>query len=226
MTTKRWFQMTCVFATGAVLTVAASMFTSHQAKAEDDDHGKSDPRVRIGFNIAPVPLNLKGKNEELVGLGSYMVNAAGGCNDCHSMGPQTEYAPGANPYFGQPAHMNPATYLGGGDNFGPMIPGSAPIISRNLTPDASGRPIGGDSFEHFLHTMRTGIDPDHLHPNCTGAPDASCIPAPFDGNLLQVMPWPIYKNMTTHELRAIYEYLSAVPCVQGNYPGEDPHRCG
>lgn len=226
MTTKRWFQITCVFAAGAALTITTSIFTSHQAKAEDDDHEHGDARVRIGFNVAPVPLDLKGKNKELVGLGSYMVNVASACNDCHSAGPPTQYTPGGNPYFGQPKRVNPATYLGGGNDFGPMIPGSAHIVSRNLTPDASGRPIGGDSFEHFLHVMRTGQDPDHLHPTCTGAPDASCIPAPFDGNLLQVMPWPIYQSLTRQELRAIYEYLSAVPCVQGNYPGDDPHRCG
>ena len=30
-------------------------------------------------NIAPVPLNLEGKNPALVGLGSYIVNAQGDC---------------------------------------------------------------------------------------------------------------------------------------------------
>jgi hypothetical protein len=29
------------------------------------------------------------------------------------------------------------------------------------------------------------------------------------------MRWPIHKNMTEHDLRAIYEYLSAIPCVEG-----------
>ncbi len=33
------------------------------------------------------------------------------------------------------------------------------------------------------------------------------------------MPWPIYGNMTDHDIRAIYEYLKAIPCIQGNYPG-------
>jgi hypothetical protein len=36
---------------------------------------------------------------------------------------------------GQHGQDNPHTYLGGGRNFGPLIPGSAPFISRNLTPD-------------------------------------------------------------------------------------------
>jgi hypothetical protein len=32
---------------------------------------------------------------------------------------------------------------------------------------------------------------------------------------LQIMPWPEDRHMTEHELRAIYEYLSAVPCIVG-----------
>ena len=38
---------------------------------------------------------------------------------------------------------------------------------------------------------------------------------PFDGDLLQIMPWPEDRHMTEHEMRAIYEYLSAVPCLSG-----------
>jgi hypothetical protein len=49
----------------------------------------------------------------------------------------------------------------------------------------------------------------------TGAPDGTCLPPPFDGDLLQIMPWPIYHNMTDRDLRAIYEYLSAIPCITG-----------
>jgi len=40
------------------------------------------------------------------------------------------------------------------------------------------------------------------------------------------MPWPNLRHLSDNDLRAIYEYLSTIPCVQGNYPGEDPHRCG
>ena len=220
MTRSRLLQITGTCAVVATIAIAASN-TPSPAKAES-----GDSRVQIGLNAAPVPLNMKGKNVALVGLGSYFVNVAGDCDGCHSAGPPTQYAPGGNPYFGQPEQVNPATYLGGGRDFGALIPGSAHIISRNLTPDASGVPIGGDSLEEFMHTIRTGIDPDHLHPPCTGAPDANCIPHPFDGNLLQIMPWPNLRHLSDHDLRAIYEYLSTIPCVQGNYPGEDPHRCG
>ena len=33
--------------------------------------------------------------------------------------------------------------------------------------------------------------------------------------VLEIMPWPIYRNMTDHDLRAIDEYLSAVPYIAG-----------
>jgi hypothetical protein len=216
------FQITGACAVIAAFAIAASTIPSPHAKAQSG----GDSRVQIGLAAAPVPLNMAGKNVALVGLGSYYVNVVGDCDGCHSAGPPTEFARGGNPYFSQPEQVNPATYLAGGRNFGPLIPGSANVISRNLTPDASGLPIGGDTFDQFVHTIRTGIDPDHLHPPCTGAPDANCIPAPFNGNLLQIMPWPNLRKLSNNDLRAIYEYLSTVPCVQGNYPGESAHRCG
>jgi hypothetical protein len=199
--------VTVILAAGSLLS-----FSSH-VKADDDD--ERDPRIRRGFEIAPVPLKLAGKNRDLVGLGSYLVNASGDCNGCHSAGPATEYAPGGNPYFNQPAVVNQATYLGGGRDFGPLLPGTPHIISRNLTPDKTGKPEGGRSFADFRQIMRTGVDLDHLHPPCSTGQTANCLPAPFDGNLLQIMPWPGYRNMTEHELRAIYDYLSAVPCIEG-----------
>src|SRR2546425_4037726 len=99
----------------------------------------------------------------------------------------------------------------------------SPVI---LTPDKTGLPSGGDTFEEFRQIMRTGVDFDHLHPTCPGVPDATCVPAPFNGNLLQVMPWPNFQNMTDNDLRAIYEYLRAIPCIEGP-PAPDPlhHDC-
>lgn len=44
--------------------------------------------------------------------------------------------------------------------------------------------------------IRTGEDPDHVTP------------------LLQVMPWPTFRKMNDHDLRAIYEYLSAIPSIE------------
>lgn len=141
-----------------------------------------------GYEIAPVNLNLKGKDWALVGLGSYLVNTTG-CNDCHT---HPNWAPGGNPFLGQPEQINTAQYLSGGRLFGP-------IVSANITPDKkTGRPAGL-TWEEFRQVMRTGQDPDD---------------AP--GKLLQVMPWPLYRWKTDRELRAMYEYLRAIPHLDNN----------
>lgn len=196
----------------AVLVAIGLLLSNHsQMNAQNEAS-----LAKLGLKIAPVPLNLQGKNIELVGYGSYLVNAAGDCNGCHSMGPQTEYSPGGNPYFAQkPAKVNPATYLGGGRDFGPLIPGSANIVSRNLTPDKTGMPAGGHTFEEFRTILRTGVDMDKLHPACAGAPNPGCLPPPFDGTLLQIMPWPNIGHLSDRDIRAIYEYLKSIPCIAG-----------
>ena len=201
----------------AAIVSAATLFHSPPGRAQSNQDEQSESRIHQGFDIAPVPLNLEGKNRALVGLGSYLVNAVAVCNDCHSAGPQTQFAPGGNPFFGQPTKINPATYLGGGLDFGPLLPtpGSPHIVSRNLTPDKTGLPEGGRSFSEFLQILRSGVDLDHLHPPCSPSVTSNCLPPPFDGNLLQIMPWPTHKNMTEHDIRAIYEYLSAIPCIEG-----------
>jgi hypothetical protein len=209
----------------AALVLIGTAAGSLRAYADDGD----EARIRRGFEMAPVPLNLAHKNRALVGLGSYLVNGAGDCNGCHTASPQTEYAPGGNPYFkgNPPKVVNQDTYLGGGMSFGSLIPGTPEIVTRNLTPDKTGRAVGGDTFAQFRHTIRTGLDPDHLHPNCSGPSTPTCFGTdqPFNGDLLQVMPWPNFKDMTDRDLRAIYEYLSSIPCIAGPPTGELHHDC-
>jgi hypothetical protein len=206
-----------VIAALVVLTLSATLIRSRLVSADNyDDHpDRDEARIRRGFEIAPVKLNLEGKNRDLVGLGSYLVNAVASCNDCHSAGPPTQYAPGGNPFFGQPAKVNTATYLGGGRDFGTEAPNEPDIVSRNLTPDKTGLPEGGRRYGEFVKIMRTGVDLDHLHPNCSASVTTDCFTPPFDGNLLQVMPWPNFQHLSDHDLRAIYEYLKAVPCIEG-----------
>jgi hypothetical protein len=146
--------------------------------------------VKQGLAIAPVPLNLRGKNRALVGLGSYLVNAVSECNDCHT---RPYYALGGNPFKDQEEHINTLDYLTGGNQFGPFT-------SANLTPDAvTGQPAGLTLAE-FVHLMRTGETDDH----------------PALGPLMQVMPWPTFRKMTDRDLRAMYEYLRAIPSRPDN----------
>src|SRR5580704_7025301 len=90
------------FGTGAtffVLVIVGMLITAPRGHADDDD----DFRIQEGLEIAPVPLNLDGKDRDLVGLGSYIVNAQAVCNDCHSRfplnGAPTANTPAANPYL-------------------------------------------------------------------------------------------------------------------------------
>jgi hypothetical protein len=155
---------------------------------DDDDHDIPQQIVRQGLRIAPVPLDYRRKNRDLVGLGSYIVNAQGGCNDCHTNPP---YTPGGNPFNGDEEQINVPCYLSGGVEFGPFT-------SRNLTPNAQGLPAGL-TFQQFRETLRTGRD------------FKSPFNPPFDNGLLQVMPWPVYGKMINRDLRAVYEYLKAIP---------------
>jgi hypothetical protein len=213
----------------AVVLLGGTFLIAASACAEDGDPDGEAAMIRRGFEIAPVPLNVAGKNAALVGLGSYLVNAVADCNGCHSAGPATEYMRGGNPYFkGSPAVViNQSTYLAGGRNFGSLVPGTPAIISRNLTPDRTGRPAGGLTFEDFLQVLRTGTDLDHLHPNCSTTITTDCFPAtqPFNGDVLQIMPWPVFQHMSRRNLRAIYEYLRAIPCIAGPATGVLHNDC-
>jgi hypothetical protein len=211
-----------------LVTLTAFVLARSQ-KVLADEGNDDESKIQQGFAIAPVPLNLAGKNRALVGLGSYIVNAGADCNGCHTLSPAVEYTTSGNPYLLPPVFsghtkVDPAYYLGGGNDFGPFPGGPGSIdhlYSRNLTPDYTGLPEGGHTFAEFVDIMRNGTDFDHIHPSCTSAGGpANCLPFPFNGALLQVMPWPTFKNMTDRDLLAIYTYLTAIPCNKGPHiPG-------
>lgn len=146
------------------------------------DPNITDPRVEQGLVIAPVDLDLNGRDQAQVGLGSYLVNAATACNDCHTAPP---FTPGGDPFQGEPEQINTANYLAGGVCFGT-------ILAPNITPDEQGLPAGLE-LEEFIQLMRTGRDPEE------------------PGEILQVMPWPIYGKLSDQDLTAIYTYLQSIP---------------
>jgi hypothetical protein len=179
----------------AVLLTAIVLVTvlTNSSSGQNDNEGAKAEKKRVlkGFEIAPVPLTFRNKDRDLVGLGSYIVNAQAACGDCHTC---PTYAPGHNPFQGGDGQINATNYLAGGVPFGP-------IISANITPDANGKPAGLD-FDEYLELIRTGHDPDD--------PD----------EILQVMPWPIFRNMNDRDILAIYTYLSSIPHAEpGNCTG-------
>jgi hypothetical protein len=191
--------------TGAAigLFAAVTLISNPSVKGNDGEHqggDREDDRnleVQIGFSISPVKLNLKDKDPGLVGLGSYIVNAQGGCNDCHtcpSYKPASPSSPGHNPFpppFGVSGdgQVNDVGYLAGGVDFGPP---PFTVTSDNITPDPSTGKPDGLTLEQFHIVMRTGHDP-------------------VRNDNLAVMPWPYFRHMTGRDLDAIYAFLSAIP---------------
>lgn len=163
--------------------------TSHPRPAAGFQAGRRRVRRRCGsgragFRDRAGAAEAARAGRDLVGLGSYLVNAVGGCNDCHTNPP---FATGGNPFWGEPTRINRRGYLAGGTAFGP-------IISRNITPDAKRLP-GGLTLRQFVRAVRSGEDADN------------------PGRLLQVMPWPIFANMNSRNLQAIFEYLRAIAAI-------------
>jgi hypothetical protein len=196
---KRWLVAGIVGAGSCFIAASSAQAQDNGVSAGGDQSSHYsvlrdfDERVYIGFKIAPVPLKLRGLDRSLVGLGSYIVNGQGACNDCHTAPP---YAVGADPFNGEAGLPNPATYLAGGTAFGPFI-------SRNITPRDNGRPANL-TFERFYEVFTKGTDFKQVHPQISP--------------LLQVMPWPVYSNMTPRDIRAIYEYLRAIPSLSTTAP--------
>lgn len=183
-----------MLAGGATLLAVLTLFGGSQTRAQGEGHPQSDEsKVQIGLAISPVELDLDGRNSDLVGLGSYIVNAQAQCSNCHTW---PQFAAGGNPFLGQPEEINTNVYLAGGRPFGN-------VISRNITPDSETGLPAGLTFDEFEIVMRTGIDLKHFPPHVPSA----------ENDLLQVMQWPVFRNMTDRDLRAVYEYLSAIPSV-------------
>jgi hypothetical protein len=194
-----------VFASVALWVTALGWMAAAPHDRDDNDNNDGRgisateaARIAQGFDIAPVPLHFDRKDRALVGLGSYLVNAVGGCNDCHTNPP---YKFGGDPALGFPKQINTEHYLAGGTAFGPFI-------SRNLTPEDVGTPRHhrflpeGHTFAEFLEIIRTGKDFDF---------DPTKPVVPPNLPILQVMPWPVYQSMNDHDLLAIFTYLKAIP---------------
>ncbi len=176
---KSWF----VAAAGAAVLVLVSSVTFAAAHTYVRN-GADRNRIRVGRAIAPVPLDLAGasrEKRERALLGSYLANVLGGCSDCHTAPP---YAPGGDPFLGEPEQINTDGYLCGGQQFGPDL------FSPDISPDANGLPAGL-TLRQFIRLMRTGRE--------------------ANGDLLQVMPWPPFGKMTHGDLAAIYTYLTVIP---------------
>ncbi|MBL8952096.1 MAG: hypothetical protein JNK82_15030 [Myxococcaceae bacterium] len=156
------------------------------------DAGVPDPDgVLRGYAIQPLAQPDLGAQppavQRLFGRGSYLVNAAGRCNECHTNPPR------------DPATLkiNTAAYLSGGMVFTPS-PALAEALklersmSRNLSGAANGYSA---SFIDFVGTLATGRDVTAADPEEVGWP----------------MPVWALRHLTLSDLEAVYTYLRLVP---------------
>jgi hypothetical protein len=166
-----------------IAAVCSTLWCVPRCTAEE---AASDSTVERGLKISPVSVNLQGKDRNVVGWGSYLVNAIADCGGCHTF---PQFLTGGDPFQGTSrAPISPVPnarhYLAGGFCFGQ-------IISSNLTPNLDTGLPSNMTLPQFITTMRSG-----------------------KGNspsLLRIMPWPTYHNMRERDIDAIYQYLSAIP---------------
>lgn len=145
--------------------------------------------------------------------GQYIVSTSG-CHDCHTPWIMTDHGPGPDmtrALSGHPAdfELPPAPAP-----TGPWIASIAATntayagpwgvsFTANLTPDKD-TGLGTWTEQNFLDTIRNGR---HL-----GAGRA----------LLPPMPWPVYKNMTEDDLKAVFAYLQSLPPIKNRVPDPRP----
>ena len=192
----KWNFLVGVSATVFAASLGMAVLTADQGNGEG--LAGNGQRIQAGFAIVQdqgITLNMKNRDRASVGLGAYLVNAVGGCNDCHTA---PAYTADPQAFLGAPKQINVACYLAGGQAFGPFV-------SRDITPWEDGKPAGL-TFDQFRHVIRTGEDPDN------------------PGQVLHVMPWPVYQGMTDGDLHAIYEFLSSIPAIPANTCGVPSER--
>ena len=152
----------------AAIVLAGMLITSSRGSAKNDNNTEQDEKlkIQIGFQVNPVTLNQAGKDHDLLGLGSYIVNVTGDCNGCHSAGPTTEYL--GNPALFAPPSLtvhqtkkvNPATFLGGGRDFGAFpAPNSPPAyfqpqLDAGFDREAGRRPLVFRFCADYAHRHR------------------------------------------------------------------------
>lgn len=151
--------------------------------------------------------------EDPVKRGEYLVSILG-CDDCHTpknMGPRGPEPDMTRRFMGHPADETFTT-----DDKKKMIseqhvaifsPGMTAAAgpwgvsyAANITPDDTG--MGAWTEAQFLKAIREGKNKG------------------MDGTrpILPPMPWPLYRNMTDDDLKAIYAYLKTVKPIKNAAP--------
>lgn len=153
------------------------------------------PRSTLDFPVnlivrtLPKPVQLDGDcpdANDTVAHGKYLVNTAG-CIDCHTQR--------------QGPDLNLALSFAGGVKM--KLPSGDAVLSKNITPDASG--IGSWTRAQFIRRFAAYRDADNLYQVSAG--DAQTF-----------MPWNMYAGMSDQDLGAIYDFLRTVKPIKTEDP--------
>ena len=162
--------------------------------------------ARAGETAAQRPMS----QAEMVKRGDYLVNTMG-CSDCHT--PVKMGANGPEPDMERFLSGHPAT-----EKLPPPPPPSGPWIAtvnstftawagpwgisytQNLTPDKETGIAGTYTEEQFIMAIREGKKQGRGRP------------------LLPPMPWPVIRNLTDQDLKAIFAYLQTIKPIRNKVP--------
>jgi hypothetical protein len=151
-----------------------------------------------------------GVSAQRVKRGEYLVTIMG-CNDCHTpfkMGPNGPEPDMTRRLSGHPEQIGPLParpqsgpweWSAAGTNTAFSGPWGI-SYTANLTPDQN-TGLGIWTEDMFMRAIRTG---KHMG---TSRP------------ILPPMPWPMYRNATDEDLKAVYAYLRTIPPVVNHVPG-------
>lgn len=141
--------------------------------------------------------------------GAYLVRAMG-CNDCHTpwkLGPKGPEPDMSRALSGHPADFvvppppklsGPWTWTATATNTAFAGPWGV-SFTANLTPDVE-TGLGKWTPETFIATLRTGRHEGKGRP------------------LLPPMPWPMIRDLTDEDLRAVFAYLQSLPPIRNRVP--------
>lgn len=155
-----------------------------------------------------------GSTASPVARGEYLVKI-GGCADCHTpwhMGPTGPEPDARRHLSGHPADLtiasappaSPAPWVAQVSETNTAWTGPWGVsFTANLTPDPE-TGLGQWTEQMFIDAIRTGR---HMG---SGRP------------ILPPMPWPMYRNWTDEDIRAVFAYLRSIPPIRNRVPAPLP----